>query len=325
MLDVTINSWLFVPNTRRNSLFKIKGGKFMVKAIRFSMAALLMVMFELAVVAQLSVKEDIVIEREGVQLKGNFHLAPGKGKFPTVVLLSGYPGGRTDVLGIGRLLAGSGINVLTFQYSGSHESQGLTSYDNHQKDIQAAMDFIHHSENISRFQIDTSLIFLGGWCHGGGMALAYSVNHPEITSVFSIVGNDFGEFLRLYNQIPEMRVIVDEMMDNAIASGVARFEKGALIKEMAAAGIENMNPIYDIRRKNAVTLASKDILLICAWDDNQITVEQFMLPLYRALQKENAKSLQMISIQDGHNFINTRNILATHIADWILAASGRKQ
>jgi dienelactone hydrolase len=143
-------------------------------------------------------------------------LHPEQGKFPTVVLLSGFPGGRTDVLGIGKLLAVAGINVLTFQYSGTHESQGLASFDNQQKDIQAAIDFIHHSENISRFQIDTSLIYLGGWCHGGGMALAYSVNHPEITSVFSIVGNDFGEFLRLYNRIPEMRLIVDEMMDTPL-------------------------------------------------------------------------------------------------------------
>lgn len=242
-----------------------------------------------------------------------------------MVLLSGFPGGRTDVLGIGKLLSGAGINVLTFQYCGTYESQRLTSFDNQQKDIQAALDFVCRPDNISRFQIDTSLIYLGGWCHGGGMALAYSVNYPEITSVFSIVGNDFGEFLRLYNRIPEMRLIVDDMMDNAIASGVARFEVGALPKEMALTGIENMNPIYDIRQKNAKTLAQKDILLICAWDDEQITVEHFMLPLYRALKKKNAKSLQMIAIQDGHNFLNTRNILATHIADWILSTPERKQ
>ncbi|MFO7658725.1 MAG: prolyl oligopeptidase family serine peptidase, partial [Bacteroidales bacterium] len=299
--------------------------KIMIKTFRLLIVAMLLVLFEFAALGQLAVREDIIIEREGVQLKGNFHLAPGTGKFPTVVLLGGYPGGRTDVLGIGRLLAGAGINVLTFQYSGTYESQGLASYDNHQKDIQAAMDFIHHSEIISRFQIDTSLIYLGGWCHGGGMAQAYSVNHPEITSVFSIVGNDFGEFLRLYNRIPEMRLIVDEMMDTSIASGDTRWEKGALPKEMAAAGVENMNPLFDIREKNAAALAKKDILLICAWDDEQVTVEHFMLPLYRALKKENAKNLQMISFQDVHHFPNTRRVLAAQIADWVFTAPGRKQ
>ena len=297
----------------------------MIKTFRILIVALLLLLLDFAAVGQLSVKEDIIIEREGIQLKGTFHLAPGTGKFPTVVLLSGFPGGRTDVLGIGKLLAEAGINVLTFQYSGTHESQGLTSFDNQQKDIQAALDFVRRPDNISRFQIDSSLIYLGGWCHGGGMALAYSVNHPEITSVFSIVGNDFGEFFRLYNRIPEMRLIVDEMMDSSIASGDTRWEEGALPKEMAAAGIENMNPIFDIREKNAKTLAQKDILLICAWDDEQVTVEQFMLPLYRALKKENAKNLQMISFQDVHHFPNTRTVLASQIADWILAAPGRKQ
>jgi len=296
-----------------------------MKTTRVFMSTLLLIMFEFAAVGQLSVKEDIIIEREGIQLKGTFHVAPGTGKFPTVVLLSGFPGGRTDVIGIGKLLAEAGINVLTFQYSGTYESQGLTSFDNQQKDIQAAFDFIRKPDNMSRFQIDTSLIYLGGWCHGGGMALAYSVNHPEITSVFSIVGNDFGEFLGLYNRIPEMRLIVDEMMDNSISSGDTRWEEGALPKEMAAAGIENMNPIFDIREKNAKTLAQKDILLICAWDDERVTVEQFMLPLYRALKKENAINLQMISFQDVHHFPNTRRVLAAQIADWIFTAPGRKQ
>jgi dienelactone hydrolase len=296
-----------------------------MKTTRYFVSAVLFVMFHFITFCQTTGSENITFEREGILLTGRLHLAPGTGKFPTVVLLSGFPGGRTDVIGIGKLLAGAGINVLTFQYCGTYESQGVTSFDNQQKDIQAAMDFIHHSENINRFQIDTSLIYIGGWCHGGGMALAYSVNHPEITSVFSIVGNDFGEFLRLYNRIPEMRLIVDEMMDTSIASGDTRWEKGALPKEMAAAGVENMNPLFDIREKNAAALAKKDILLICAWDDEQVTVEHFMLPLYRALKKENAKNLQMISFQDVHHFPNTRRVLAAQIADWVFTAPGRKQ
>jgi dipeptidyl aminopeptidase/acylaminoacyl peptidase len=294
-----------------------------MKTARFSVTAVLFAMLHFVALCQTAGSEDITIERDGILLKGRFYLSPATGNSPTAILLSGFPGGKTDVLGIGRLLAESGIHVLTFQYCGTHESQGLTSFDNHQKDIQAAFDFIRKPENVSRFRIDTNLIYLGGWCHGGGMALAYSVNHPEITSVFSIVGNDFGEFLRLYISVPEMKVIVDEMMDNSTARGVTRWEEGALPIEMAAAGVENMNPIFDIREKNAETLARKDILLICAWDDEQVTVEQFMLPLYRALKKENAKNLQMISFQDVHHFPNTRRDVAAQIADWIFTAPGR--
>ncbi len=296
----------------------------MIKITLVFTITMLLAMFESVASCQFYDSEDISIEREGVLLKGKFFVAQGEGKFPTAVLLNGFPGTRTDVIGIGKLLADAGINVLTFQYCGTYESQGLTSFDNQQKDIQAAFDFICQSDNINRFRIDTSLIYLGGWCNGGGMALVYSVYHPEITSVFSVVGNDFGEFMREYVRNPEMKKTVDSMFDGFIANGYARFDKGALPKEMAEEGIENMNPVYDIRQ-NTKILAQKDLLLICAWDDNLVTVEQYMLPLYRALQKENAKYLQIIAIQDGHNFIKSRKILATHIADWILAAPGRKQ
>jgi dienelactone hydrolase len=296
----------------------------MIKSLRLFVIALLMVMFEFAAVGQLAAREDIIIEREGVQLKGNFHLAPGTGKFPTVVLLDGFPGGRTDVIGIGKLLTKAGINALTFQYAGTHDSQGLVSFDNQQKDIQAAFDFIRKPENVIRFQIDTSLIYLGGWCHGGGMALAYSVNHPEIRSIFSIVGNDFGEFLRTYASNPKIKTMIDTSHDELISIGTIRMEKGALPKEVSERGIENLNPIFDLKQ-NAGALAKKDVLLVCAWDDPFVTVEQFMLPLYRALKKENAKNLQIIAFQDGHNFVKSREILAAQIAEWILSAPGRNQ
>ena len=266
--------------------------------------------------------QGVVIERKGVVLQGVFHMAKATAPRPMVVLLSGFPGGRTDVLGLGEMLAEAGIHVLTFQYSGTYESQGLANFDNQQKDIQAALDFVRCPGNILRFGIDTSQIILGGWCHGGGMALAYSVGHPEITSVFSLAGNDFGEFMREYFRNPQMKKIVDQMMDEMVENGV-RFEKGGVPKEIAASGIENMNSIFDIRN-NARELACKDILLVCAWDDELVTVDQFIFPLYKALKKENARNLQIIAFQDVHHFPNSRRQLAEQLAQWILSAGERK-
>jgi len=283
---------------------------------------LLLFMVRFSVQGQAAKSEEITIDRDGIHLKGVFFLASVKEKSPTVVLLNGFPGSSIDVLGLGNLLSEAGINVLTFSYSGTGESEGLASFENQQKDIQAAFDFVRLPDNIARFRIDTSLIYLGGWCHGGGMALAYSVNYPEITTVFSVVGNDFGEFMREYVINPEMRIIVDKMMDNSVANGSTRFVKGALPKEVAEAGIENMNPIFDIRQ-NAKVLARKDILLICGWDDPLVTVDQFMFPLYKELKKENALSLRIIALQDGHYFNTTRRALADEISAWILTAPER--
>ena len=266
--------------------------------------------------------QGVIIEREGISLQGVMHLADGGAARPTVVLLGGFPGARTDVLGLGEMLAGAGIHVLTFQYSGTYESQGLASYHNHQKDIQGALDFLHFPEHIARFGIDTSQIFLGGWCHGGGMALAYSIAHPEITSVFSLVGNDFGVFMQEYLQNPEMKQSIDKMTDEMVKNGV-RFDTAAQIKEMAAAGFQITSSIFDFRH-NAPVLALKDILLVCAWDDELVTVDQFMFPLYKALKKENARNLQIIAFQDVHHFPNSRRQLAEQLAQWILSAGERR-
>lgn len=268
---------------------------------------------------------DINIDQSGVLLKGKFYVAEGEGICPTVILLHGFPGNEMDVLGIGNKLSQSGINALTFNYSGTYQSQGFASFENQQKDIQAAFDFIYQPENINRHKIDTTLIYLGGWCHGGGMALAYAADHPEIMNIFSIAGNDFGEFMKEYIHNPEMKKLIDKMFDSITApKGPVRFEIGATPKEMAEVGIEKMNPIFDIR-KNAPILARKDILLICGWDDVQTTVDQFILPLYRALQKENAKNVKIIAFQDDHYFKNSREEVAQKVIEWIKTAPERKK
>jgi dipeptidyl aminopeptidase/acylaminoacyl peptidase len=274
--------------------------------------------------SQASTPADITIDRKGVLLKGKFYVSEGHGPLPTVILLNGFPGNEDDVLGIGNLLSESGINALTFNYSGTFQSQGLTSFENQQKDIQAAFDFMHQSENIDKYKIDTNLIYLGGWCHGGGMALAYATCHPEITTIFSIAGNDFGEFMREYISNPEMQKMIDQMFDNMIyPKGSVRFEKGATPKEMAEIGIEKMNPVFDIR-KNAQVLAQKDILLICGWDDAQVTIDQFILPLYRALKDEQAKNVKIVAFQDDHYFRHSRNEVAQTITQWLKTAPERK-
>jgi dienelactone hydrolase len=71
--------------------------------------------------------EDITIERDSVILKGKFYKASDDDKKPVVILLQGSPGNTYDVLGLGRSLSMSGINAMTFNYSGSHQSTGTFS------------------------------------------------------------------------------------------------------------------------------------------------------------------------------------------------------
>ena len=169
---------------------------------------------------------DIIIGRDGIALKGKFYISEGKDYLPTVILLNGFPGNENDVLGLGSSLSQSGFNTLTFNYSGTFQSQGTCSWDHAQLDIEAAFKFLFQPQNIKKYKIDTSSVFLGGWCFGGAMALPFASVHPEITSVFSIAGNDQGEWMREYMRNPEMKKTVDKMFDDlSVPKGHVRFEK----------------------------------------------------------------------------------------------------
>jgi dipeptidyl aminopeptidase/acylaminoacyl peptidase len=267
---------------------------------------------------------DITIDRNGVLLKGKFHVAEGTGFLPTVLLLQGFPGNETDVIGLGRILAQSGINTLTFNYSGTFKSQGNTSLDSSLLDIKAAFDFLKNDENIKKYKVDTASIILGGWSYGGGMALTYAIRHPEIRTVFTIAGVDWGEYYTEYLRNPEFKKITDgNMAKMASMADVARFEKGAMPDEITKDGIIRLDSAYFLR-KSAPPLATKDILIICGWDDTMATVE-FILPIYRALKKEKAQKVQITAFQDGHSFGRSRAELAQAILKWIKSAPERKK
>jgi alpha/beta superfamily hydrolase len=270
-----------------------------------------------------STPADITIDRNGVLLNGKFHVAEGTGLLPTVLLLQGFPGNETDVIGVGKILAESGINTLTFNYSGTFKSQGKTSLDNSLLDTKAALDFLKNSENVKKFKIDTTAIILGGYSYGGGMAMTYAIKHPEIKIVFSIAGVDWGEYYQEYLRNPEFKKTTDgNMAKMAAMTEQIRFEKGAMPDEITQGGIIKLDSAYFLR-KSARKLAPKDILIICGWDDAMATVDQIILPVYRALKKEKAKNVQITAFQDGHSFGRSRTELAQVIIKWIKAANPR--
>ena len=274
--------------------------------------------------SQTTTPVNITIDRNGVHLRGKLFLSEGSDLLPTVILLHGFPGSESDVLGIGDKLAQSGMNALTFNYSGTYESEGKTSWDNTQLDIKAAFSFLHQPENIIQFKIDTNKIYLGGWCTGGGMALTYSAYHPEVTVVVSIAPSDQTEFMKVYTSNPEIKKMMDKAFaDISVPKGHVRFDSGSSLQEIAEAGIDKINPIYDLK-KCAPLLAAKDIFLIGGWDDKQTTMEAFILPLYRSLQKENAKKLRIIAFQDNHYFEKSRSVLAESVIDWLKTVTERK-
>ena len=267
--------------------------------------------------SQAAAQVEIIINRNDIHLKGKFYISEDSGTFPTVILLQGFPGNETDVLDIGMKLSEVGYNALTFNYSGTHHSEGEFNFNNSQKDVEAAFNFIYRPENITKFKIDTTRIILGGYSFGGGMALTYAANHPNVKEVFSIAGNDHGAAIREYKLNPERKKMLNDIFDELKPrTDIVRFGPGGTPKEIVEMKILESNPTFDLRYC-APLLAPKNILLIGGWDDQNVSIENRVLPLYRALINAKAKNVKINAVQDNHSFRNSREELAQIIIEWL--------
>lgn len=281
-------------------------------SVKLSFLLMLLPPAALAQSSQTAGPAEIKIDRDGILLDGKFYKAEGTGKLPTLILLQGSPGNQFDVLGIGRVVSAQGINAFTFNYSGTHLSQGFLTFPNCLEDISAAYRFLRNKENIDKFSIDTARILLAGYSFGGGMAMTYAIKHPEIKSVISIAGNDLGKYFGDYMKDPAMKAGFDANLKKAIEAGFLRFEPGKSPEEMGENWLKMLDPAFYTER-NAQLLAGRDILLIGGWDDAGVTLERYVLPLYRALRKNPGQKVTVVSFQDDHTFGKSRAEVAQAI------------
>lgn len=256
--------------------------------------------------------DEITFQSQGHFLKGRFYQGDTIRPARTLILLPGFPGGQQDVLGLGQKLASAGVNVFTFNYSGTHKSEGEFSMSNTLTDIRAAYDYLHQSDIVRRLHVDTSQFVLGGYSYGGGMGLTYASRHPEIRRIVSIAGTDHGEFAREYLRNPQMAQSMDSLFDKLkTPDGPVNFEGRGLLKKLAA------DPAPVDLRLSANDLAARDILLVGGWDDAQVTIDHSLLPFYRALKRAGASQLRFVTLQADHSFRNVREELAIELARWI--------
>jgi uncharacterized protein len=259
--------------------------------------------------------EPVSIEfvNEGACVRGRFFAAVGTTPITTLLLFPGWPGDPNDVLGLGALLAERGINVCMFNPRGLQQSEGMHSHANIQQDIGAALRWLRQGDTQQRFRIDPNRLVLGGHCYGGGMALAYAARDPSVRRIISMAGNDHGEFAREIQRNPSFAEAIRRMMlSTRKPEGPANFDYDAGIKEL----IEHQE-IYGLR-ENAANLADRSILLLGGWEDEQVTIDQFLLPLYRALKDADATKVTFLVYHTDHEFSNVRQQLASDIACWIL-------
>jgi len=255
----------------------------------------------------------ITFNSEGSKIQGIFYPANINKPAPTVILLHGSPGNDKEPLGLGTKMMQEGINAFAFNYRGTWASEGFSSPKNSLQDVNSAVAFLLSPNTIYDFSIDTTNLFIAGYSYGGNIAIMGSLNNPSIKKVISIAGADLNEIARMIKNDENFRKYFETTMEQRrLNSEMVRSQSG---KAMAEELISTMDQ-YDFV-KNAKELAQKDILLIGGWLDEQSTLEGHILPLYRALQKNDAKNLEIEMFNDNHSFKNVREALANKIISWI--------
>ena len=256
--------------------------------------------------------EPVSWERDGHVIQGRLRRARGDGHGSCVLLLQGSPGNPEDVLGLGRRFSDHGYDAVTFNYSGTLDSGGLSSFEEAQRDIAVVHDWIVSNDGLG---LDSSRLFLGGWSYGGGMAMVYAANHPEFRAVFSIAGTDHGEFMREYERDLEYRRMIDSIFDEMAQPGSHwRLAPGATPRDVVAD--EGSVDPYDIRMV-AARLADTSVLLVGGWDDTNVKIDTHLVPVYRTLRAHGAADVSISSFQDGHDFGNVRDDLAATLLAWM--------
>lgn len=253
----------------------------------------------------------VQILSEGMRMDGRFFSA-GDGRHPAVLLLHGWPGNPHDVLGLGQALSRHGFHVLAFHPRGMHSSQGRASFFNALEDLGAAYEWLHRPTAVQEYGVDTAHIVVGGHSWGGGMALAFAARQPSVRQVFSIAGTDHGYFIRRFLSDPEYESALREvLLSTAAPDGPIRFDL-----EEGLQSLEENQDVFGLR-EIAGKLSDRKILLVGGWEDNNVMVDDQLLPFFRALRQAGSETVTFLVYHDGHAFVNVRSDLVRDLVSWM--------
>jgi uncharacterized protein len=269
--------------------------------------------------AQQSAPAEVSFPSGGATIHGKFFPAPGTGVKPTLLLVPGMPGNANDVAGMGGLLPAMGVNVMMFNPRGMWASEGSFSFVNTLEDIDAALGWLASDDARRRFRIDPARVTLGGHSFGGGMATVYAAKHTGVRRLISISGADCGEIVGALLAAPDAaaarKLVPSYIQIGADASAgyspVHMIDFGAALD-----GMRKIGNIYKLQDA-APGLADRSILLVGGWEDATVTVDQTVLPFYRALKKAGAQDVTFLVYHSGHQFVSVSERLATDIQQWL--------
>jgi len=269
---------------------------------------ILIITFVLIIVQTGAAQSTITIESGGSHIVLTIWEA-GENPQATVLLVPGWGGGPADVLGIGKALSSEGISSVILTPRGWHNSEGTYSFAHAFEDIKAALNWIRNSK---RADIKSTEVILGGHSWGGGMCLAYAAQDTMVKRIFSVAGTDHGILIRKYLSDEKYAARIDKLLaSTAVPDGPIRFDVKKSLNELAEG-----QEIYGIM-ENAGKLADRSILIFGGWEDTNTTIDEYLLPDYRALKTAGAEDVIFKTYHDNHAFRQVRKELYSDLISWI--------
>ncbi|MCW5518800.1 alpha/beta fold hydrolase [Aureitalea sp. L0-47] len=257
-----------------------------------------------------TIVDTLTFESRGSKLTGYFYPSR-QADSPTLLFTQGFMDSG-DIWNIGETLSKNGINVYQFDFRGCHNSEGKQGLMNSQEDLGAALIFLNSVEMIKKYGIDTENIIIGGYSYGGHMSMLYAIKHPEIKQVIGISGGDLGIFGDLVKSNPNLlKGYSDFFQSIKKPMGPVDFAFDNPIQEL----IDNQEYFYILKQVDS--LSNVDVLLTGGLDDNVVSIEDYILPLYRALKENKAVKVECNVYQSGHSYKGVSDKLLTDIENWI--------
>jgi pimeloyl-ACP methyl ester carboxylesterase len=255
----------------------------------------------------------VSFDSHGSTLHGVLFPANADPPVATVLLLHGFPGNEREPLELGSRLMAEGINALAFNYRGTWASEGEFGPDAALEDVGAAMDYLSSPSLVGELGVETGRIVVAGSSFGGCMALAYAARKPSVSGVIAVAAVDLAAYSRILESNRDIRTGWIALIDRLTSpEGMIRGPGGEASFDWMRSNALRYDPVAD-----AGVLATKELLLIGGWRDTDTPVESNLLPLVRALQQHDAESLTIEMLDDGHDFADTRDLLATRVISWI--------
>lgn len=115
---------------------------------------------------------------EGETIRGNIVAPSGEGPFPGICKFHGLPGGSDQVSGIATILAQAGFAVLTFDFRGFRQSDGIFSLTGEIEDAKASISHLLESELTS-----DSWVGVYGASYGGAVAVCTAAQDERVSVV----------------------------------------------------------------------------------------------------------------------------------------------